>query len=128
LYLFLVLPMPRISRNFIEYGSYLQKRTVARMQNSEAATSENSVESDWQRVEYLEELAQWLYYHELPLQDCIDLLHWAVDITLSLRIQLPSWLEPPKTEGAQRHYSVSFILILWYMYIVWGQIAHRCLT
>ena len=50
-------------------------------------------------MEYLQELAQWLYYHELPLQDSIDLLHWAVDIILSLHIELPSWLEAALPEG-----------------------------
>ena len=50
-------------------------------------------------MEYLQELAQWLYYHELPLQDSIDLLQWAVDIVLSLRIELPSWIEALRTEG-----------------------------
>jgi len=50
-------------------------------------------------VEYLQELAQWLYYHELPLQDSIDLLQWAVDVVLSLQIELPSWLEAAGTEG-----------------------------
>jgi len=63
--------------------------------------SESSIESEWQRVEYLQELVQWLYCHEFPLQDCVDLLHWAVDIVISLNIQLPSWLEAVRTEGVR---------------------------
>jgi len=59
----------------------------------------NGVETEWQKVEYLQELAQWLYYHEFPLQDAVDLLQWAVDIILSLQIQLPSWLETAEAEG-----------------------------
>lgn len=50
-------------------------------------------------MEYLQELAQWLCYHELPLQNSIDLLQLAVDIVFSLHIELPSWLEALRTEG-----------------------------
>jgi len=50
-------------------------------------------------VEYLEELAQWFYYHEMALQDSVDLLHWAVDVVLSLDIERPPWLEAPNTDG-----------------------------
>jgi len=78
-------------------------------------TSKSVSESDWLRVEYLEELAQWLYYHELPLQDCVDLLHWAVDLTLSLRIQQPSWLEVLRTDGHWRH---AVLLISFLIYSV----------
>ena len=61
--------------------------------------SESGVESEWQRVECLQELAQWLYHHELPLQDSVDLLNWAVDIVVSVRVDLPSWLEALKADG-----------------------------
>jgi len=57
------------------------------------------MESEWQRVEYLQELAEWLCYHELPLQDSVDLLQWALDIVFSLQIKPPPWLEALKTEG-----------------------------
>jgi len=61
------------------------------------------MEAEWQRVEYLEELAQWLYFHELPIQDSVDLLQWAVDIALSLHIEPPAWIEALQTEGGRLH-------------------------
>jgi len=82
------------------------------------ATSENSVESEWQRVECIAELAQWLYCHELPLQDCVDLLHWAVDIALSVPIQRPSWLEPLNTEGGDWRHSVLFLFYFLFAFLV----------
>ena len=41
-----------------------------------------SEESIWLKVEYILELAQWLYSHEYSWRDCIDLAEWAVDLLM----------------------------------------------
>ncbi|XP_069836237.1 cilia- and flagella-associated protein 46 [Dendropsophus ebraccatus] len=42
-------------------------------------------ENDWQKVEYLLELAEWLYCNQFPVTSAINLLDWAVDILLHMR-------------------------------------------
>ncbi|KAM4636947.1 cilia- and flagella-associated protein 46 [Discoglossus pictus] len=41
-------------------------------------------ENEWQKVEYLMELAEWLYCNQFPVSDAINLLDWAVDILLQM--------------------------------------------
>jgi len=77
------------------------------------------IESEWQRVEYLEELAQWLYYHELPLQDSVDLLQWAADVVLSLHIEPPPWLETASTEGCCYIHFLRFLFTLHLKIEIW---------
>lgn len=43
----------------------------------------------WQKFEYLLELAQWLYSNEYNLQNCIDLVEWAIDIICNIRLEKP---------------------------------------
>ncbi|XP_068112949.1 cilia- and flagella-associated protein 46 isoform X2 [Hyperolius riggenbachi] len=42
-------------------------------------------ENEWQKVEYLLELAEWLYCKQFPLGDAMSLLDWAVDILLHMK-------------------------------------------
>ncbi|XP_074815211.1 cilia- and flagella-associated protein 46 isoform X2 [Natator depressus] len=43
-------------------------------------------ESEWQKVDYLMEFAEWLYCNKFPLNDAIKHLDWAVDILLHLKL------------------------------------------
>ncbi|XP_041476710.1 cilia- and flagella-associated protein 46-like isoform X5 [Lytechinus variegatus] len=58
-----------------------------------------SPSSDWQKVEYLMEFAEWLYLNEFPLQDCMDQLEWAADILLNMKIRTRS---AKKSAGSER--------------------------
>ncbi|KAG9484777.1 hypothetical protein GDO78_008080 [Eleutherodactylus coqui] len=42
-------------------------------------------ENDWQKVEYLLELSEWLYCRQFPVSTAADLLDWAVDILLHMK-------------------------------------------
>ncbi|XP_018424570.1 PREDICTED: cilia- and flagella-associated protein 46-like, partial [Nanorana parkeri] len=42
-------------------------------------------ENDWQKVEYLLELAEWLYCKQFPLSHAMNMLDWAVDILLHMK-------------------------------------------
>lgn len=46
-----------------------------------------SSQSDWQKVEYLLEFAEWLYCNELRLDDCRDQLEWAIDILMNIKTE-----------------------------------------
>ncbi|KAM8806051.1 cilia- and flagella-associated protein 46 [Eudromia elegans] len=46
-------------------------------------------ESEWQKVDYLLEFAEWLYCNQFPLADVIKTLHWAVDILLRMKSSMP---------------------------------------
>lgn len=50
--------------------------------------SETSAESDWLKVDYILELAEWLYCNEQPVQDAVDLLHWAIEIILNMHFDV----------------------------------------
>ncbi|XP_047559332.1 cilia- and flagella-associated protein 46 isoform X1 [Lutra lutra] len=39
-------------------------------------------ENEWQKVEYILELSEWLYYKQFPMEDVIFHLKWAVDILM----------------------------------------------
>ncbi|CAI9562760.1 unnamed protein product, partial [Staurois parvus] len=53
-------------------------------------------ENDWQKVEYLLELAEWLYCKQFSLSDAMNMLDWAVDILLHMRFSSNS--EEGKTQ------------------------------
>ncbi|XP_025892012.1 cilia- and flagella-associated protein 46 [Nothoprocta perdicaria] len=55
-------------------------------------------ESEWQKVDYLLEFAEWLYCNQFPLVDVIKTLHWAVDILLHIKSSMrPSQGEEKNT-------------------------------
>jgi len=60
--------------------------------------TEASVTSDWLKVDYILELAEWLYCNEQPLQDAVDLVHWAIEILLNMNFQVHP-LEQLKSDG-----------------------------
>lgn len=37
-------------------------------------------ESQWQKVDYIMEFSEWLYYRQFPLEDVVFHLKWAIDI------------------------------------------------
>ncbi|XP_010226733.1 PREDICTED: tetratricopeptide repeat protein 40-like, partial [Tinamus guttatus] len=46
-------------------------------------------ESEWQKVDYLLEFAEWLYCNQFPLDEVIKTLHWAVDILRRMKSSMP---------------------------------------
>ncbi|XP_027384272.1 cilia- and flagella-associated protein 46 isoform X3 [Bos indicus x Bos taurus] len=42
-------------------------------------------ESEWQKVDYIVEFSEWLYYKQFPLEDVIFHLKWAIDILLRMQ-------------------------------------------
>ncbi|ELW67298.1 hypothetical protein TREES_T100016876 [Tupaia chinensis] len=42
-------------------------------------------ESDWQKVDYIMEFSEWLYYQQFPLEDVIFHLQWAIEILLAMK-------------------------------------------
>ncbi|XP_025093435.1 cilia- and flagella-associated protein 46-like isoform X2 [Pomacea canaliculata] len=52
---------------------------------------QNAIESlispsnGFQKVDYLLEFSQWLYYNHFPLQDVLDQVEWAIDILLNMQ-------------------------------------------
>ncbi|XP_075468672.1 cilia- and flagella-associated protein 46 isoform X5 [Ascaphus truei] len=53
-------------------------------------------ENDWQKVEYLMELAEWLYCNQFPVNDSLNQLDWAVDILLQMKLSL--YMEEDKSQ------------------------------
>ncbi|XP_030058854.1 cilia- and flagella-associated protein 46 [Microcaecilia unicolor] len=43
-------------------------------------------ENEWQKAEYLMELAIWLYCNQFPINNALNLLDWAVDILLQMNL------------------------------------------
>ena len=41
-------------------------------------------ESEWQKVEYIMEFSEWLYYKQFPMEDVTFHLKWAIDILLMM--------------------------------------------
>lgn len=41
-------------------------------------------ESQWQKVDYIMEFSEWLYYRQFPLEDVVFHLKWAIDILLRM--------------------------------------------
>ncbi|XP_058400316.1 cilia- and flagella-associated protein 46 [Diceros bicornis minor] len=42
-------------------------------------------ESEWQKVDYIMEFSEWLYYKQFPINDVIFHLKWAIDILLMMK-------------------------------------------
>ncbi|XP_014649525.1 PREDICTED: cilia- and flagella-associated protein 46 [Ceratotherium simum simum] len=42
-------------------------------------------ESEWQKVDYIMEFSEWLYYKQFPIDDVIFHLKWAIDILLMMK-------------------------------------------
>ncbi|XP_010857855.1 PREDICTED: protein CFAP46, partial [Bison bison bison] len=55
-------------------------------------------ESEWQKVDYIMEFSEWLYYKQFPLEDVIFHLKWAIDILL--RMQPVGGVPEPAGVGA----------------------------
>ncbi|XP_074855679.1 cilia- and flagella-associated protein 46 [Carettochelys insculpta] len=53
--------------------------------------------SEWQKVDYLMEFAEWLYCNQFPLNGAIKYLDWAVDILLHLKLDTGPTEEVVKT-------------------------------
>lgn len=55
-------------------------------------------EYKWQKVDYLLEFGQWLYTHQFPIKDVLDMMEWAVDILMGMQFELPL-SESPETSA-----------------------------
>ncbi|XP_038599783.1 cilia- and flagella-associated protein 46 [Tachyglossus aculeatus] len=58
-------------------------------------------ESTWQKVDFLMEFAEWLYFKQFPLNDAIYQLNWAIDISLQMTYSLNLIEEEEKSYLAQ---------------------------
>ncbi|XP_038168284.1 cilia- and flagella-associated protein 46 [Arvicola amphibius] len=56
-------------------------------------------ESNWQKVDYIVEFSEWMYYKQFPMEDVIAHLEWAIEILLSMKPTEDSPEPEPKTEG-----------------------------
>ncbi|XP_071987329.1 cilia- and flagella-associated protein 46 isoform X2 [Engystomops pustulosus] len=99
-----VLVKARLGQNFFmdiqkfkdeseEYVSYIWHHVARACKNpsDQLACYMNAIdalqtpENDWQKVDYLLELAQWLYCKQFPVAAAVDLLDRAVDILLHMK-------------------------------------------
>ncbi|XP_031244561.1 cilia- and flagella-associated protein 46 isoform X3 [Mastomys coucha] len=55
-------------------------------------------ENNWQKVDYIVEFSEWMYYKQFPLEDVVDYLDWAIEILLSMKPTEDS-PEPKKEES-----------------------------
>ncbi|XP_075791336.1 cilia- and flagella-associated protein 46 isoform X2 [Pelodiscus sinensis] len=53
-------------------------------------------ESEWQKVDYLMEFAEWLYCNQFPLNGVIKHLDWAIDILLHMKLDIGPFEEEEK--------------------------------
>ncbi|XP_073934125.1 cilia- and flagella-associated protein 46 isoform X3 [Castor canadensis] len=60
-------------------------------------------ESDWQKVDYILEFSEWLYYKQFPLDDVICHITWAAEILLAMKPALEPELE---SEGDYVHIQI----------------------
>ncbi|CAO2583736.1 Cilia- and flagella-associated protein 46 [Lemmus lemmus] len=56
-------------------------------------------ESNWQKVDYIVEFSEWMYYKQFPMEDVIAHLEWAIEILLSMKPTEDSPEPEPKMEG-----------------------------
>ncbi|XP_052029594.1 cilia- and flagella-associated protein 46 [Apodemus sylvaticus] len=56
-------------------------------------------ENNWQKVDYIVEFSEWMYYKQFPLEDVFDHLDWAIGILLSMKPTEDSLEQEPKKEG-----------------------------
>ncbi|CAD5115467.1 DgyrCDS4439 [Dimorphilus gyrociliatus] len=66
-------------------------------QNAIEALTKKS--SEWQKVDYLLELGQWLYCHEFPRCDATDQIEWAIDILLNMEFEQDRSHSPLSKKG-----------------------------
>ena len=60
-------------------------------------------ENNWQKVDYIMEFSEWMYYKQFPLDDVFDHLDWAVEILLSMKPSEDTLEPEPKKEGEGDH-------------------------
>lgn len=60
-------------------------------------------ESNWQKIDYILEFSEWMYYKQFPMEDVIAHLEWAIEILLSMKPTEDSPEPEPKTEGKGDH-------------------------
>ncbi|XP_056385225.1 cilia- and flagella-associated protein 46 isoform X2 [Hyla sarda] len=99
-----VLAKARLGQNFFmdiqkfkdeseDYVSYIWHHVALSCKNTsdQLACYMNAIdalhkpENNWQKVEYLLELAEWLYCKQFPVSSAVNLLDWAVDILLHMK-------------------------------------------
>ncbi|KAM9325060.1 LOW QUALITY PROTEIN: cilia- and flagella-associated protein 46 [Gastrophryne carolinensis] len=99
-----VLVKARLGQNFFmdmqkfkdeseDYVSYIWHRVARNCRDTrqQLACYLNAIEalkkpeSEWQKVQYLLELAEWLHCKQFPLGDAMKMLDWAVDILLHMK-------------------------------------------
>ncbi|XP_035317165.1 cilia- and flagella-associated protein 46 isoform X1 [Cricetulus griseus] len=56
-------------------------------------------ESNWQKVDYIIEFSQWMYYNQFPMEEVIFHLDWAIEILLSMKPTEDSPEPEPNKEG-----------------------------
>ncbi|KAK7804541.1 hypothetical protein U0070_002598 [Myodes glareolus] len=57
-------------------------------------------ESNWQKVDYILEFSEWMYYKQFPMEDVIAHLEWAIEILLSMKPTEDSPEPEPKMEDS----------------------------
>uniref|UniRef100_A0A8C5PTU7 Cilia and flagella associated protein 46 n=1 Tax=Leptobrachium leishanense TaxID=445787 RepID=A0A8C5PTU7_9ANUR len=101
-----VLVKARLGQNFFmdiqkfkdeneDYLSYMWRHVAltSRVAAEQLACFQNAIdalqkpENEWQKVDYILEMAQWLYCNQFPVADGLILLEWAVDILLQMKFQ-----------------------------------------
>ena len=60
-------------------------------------------ENNWQKVDYIMEFSEWMYYKQFPLDDVFDHLDWAIEILLSMKPNEDALEPEPKKEGEGDH-------------------------
>ncbi|EDL17863.1 mCG128871, isoform CRA_b [Mus musculus] len=93
-----------------EKESYLASMWYRLAQNSKTVCGELSCyqnaiqalqkpENNWQKVDYIMEFSEWMYYKQFPLDDVFDHLDWAIEILLSMKPNEDALEPEPKKEG-----------------------------
>lgn len=60
-------------------------------------------ENNWQKVDYIVEFSEWMYYKQFPLEDVFDHLEWAIEILLCMKATEDALESDPKKEGEGGH-------------------------
>ncbi|XP_069095869.1 cilia- and flagella-associated protein 46 isoform X1 [Pleurodeles waltl] len=59
-------------------------------------------ESEWLKVDYLIELAEWLYFKQFPVTDALSQLDWAMDILLKMKLTKSADIEEKSPKGKSK--------------------------